>query len=218
MDMKISPSMLACDFANMGAEANKCAAGGAHLLHLDVMDGHFVPNISFGAPVIAGLSKVCDLPFDVHLMISQPLRYIDNYADAGADLITFHLESDDDPSAVIDKILARGCKTAIAIKPGTPAEAVLPYADRLAMVLVMTVEPGFGGQSFMADMMPKLTLLRSRYPHLDLQVDGGINLETVKAAAKAGANVFVAGSAVFKSADPAATIAGLCRAAQQAAE
>lgn len=218
MDMKISPSMLACDFANMGAEANKCAAGGAHLLHLDVMDGHFVPNISFGAPVIAGLSKVCDLPFDVHLMISQPLRYIDDYADAGADLITFHLESDDDPSAVIDKILARGCKPAIAIKPGTPAEAVLSYADRLAMVLVMTVEPGFGGQSFMADMMPKLTLLRSRYPHLDLQVDGGINLETVKAAAKAGANVFVAGSAVFKSADPAATIAGLCRAAQQAAE
>lgn len=218
MDMKISPSMLACDFANMGAEANKCAAGGAHLLHLDVMDGHFVPNISFGAPVIAGLSKVCDLPFDVHLMISQPLRYIDDYADAGADLITFHLESDDDPNAVIDKILARGCKPAIAIKPGTTAEAVLPYADRLAMVLVMTVEPGFGGQSFMADMMPKLTLLRSRYPHLDLQVDGGINLETVKAAAKAGANVFVAGSAVFKSADPAATIAGLCRAAQQAAE
>lgn len=218
MDMKISPSMLACDFANMGAEANKCAAGGAHLLHLDVMDGHFVPNISFGAPVIAGLSKACDLPFDVHLMISQPLRYIDDYADAGADLITFHLESDDDPSAVIDKILARGCKPAIAIKPDTPAEAVLPYADRLAMVLVMTVEPGFGGQSFMADMMPKLTLLRSRYPHLDLQVDGGINLETVKAAAKAGANVFVAGSAVFKSADPAATIAGLCRAAQQAAE
>lgn len=218
MDMKISPSMLACDFANMGAEANKCAAGGAHLLHLDVMDGHFVPNISFGAPVIAGLSKVCDLPFDVHLMISQPLRYIDDYADAGADLITFHLESDDDPSAVIDKILARGCKPAIAIKPGTPVEAVLPYADRLAMVLVMTVEPGFGGQSFMADMMPKLTLLRSRYPHLDLQVDGGINLETVKAAAKAGANVFVAGSAVFKSADPAATIAGLCCAAQQAAE
>lgn len=218
MDMKISPSMLACDFANMGAEANKCAAGGAHLLHLDVMDGHFVPNISFGAPVIAGLSKVCDLPFDVHLMISRPLRYIDDYADAGADLITFHLESDDDPSAVIDKILARGCKPAIAIKPGTLAEAVLPYADRLAMVLVMTVEPGFGGQSFMADMMPKLTLLRSRYPHLDLQVDGGINLETVKAAAKAGANVFVAGSAVFKSADPAATIAGLCRAAQQAAE
>lgn len=210
MDMKISPSMLACDFANMGAEANKCAAGGAHLLHLDVMDGHFVPNISFGAPVIAGLSKVCDLPFDVHLMISQPLRYIDDYADAGADLITFHLESDDDPSAVIDKILARGCKPAIAIKPGTPAEAVLPYADRLAMVLVMTVEPGFGGQSFMEDMMPKLAWLRQRCrPGTVLQVDGGINRKTIAAAAAAGANCFVAGSAVFGREDYGAEITAL---------
>ena len=203
-------------------QGNKLAflAGGETVVHLTGtgLGGRNQELALAAAPVIAGLSKVCDLPFDVHLMISQPLRYIDDYADAGADLITFHLESDDDPSAVIDKILARGCKPAIAIKPGTPAEAVLPYADRLAMVLVMTVEPGLGGQSFMADMMPKLTLLRSRYPHLDLQVDGGINLETVKAAAKAGANVFVAGSAVFKSADPAATIAGLCRAAQQAAE
>ena len=216
--IEIAPSVLAAHPLYVARDVGRLLDAGITLLHLDIMDGHFVPNISFGAPVIAGLSKVCDLPFDVHLMISQPLRYIDDYADAGADLITFHLESDDDPSAVIDKILARGCKPAIAIKPGTPAEAVLPYADRLAMVLVMTVEPGFGGQSFMADMMPKLTLLRSRYPHLDLQVDGGINLETVKAAAKAGANVFVAGSAVFKSADPAATIAGLCRAAQQAAE
>ena len=214
----ISASVMCIDMLNFRDQLRALDDAGIDLYHIDVMDGHFVPNISFGAPVIAGLSKVCDLPFDVHLMISQPLRYIDDYADAGADLITFHLESDDDPNAVIDKILARGCKPAIAIKPGTPAEAVLPYADRLAMVLVMTVEPGFGGQSFMADMMPKLTLLRSRYPHLDLQVDGGINLETVKAAAKAGANVFVAGSAVFKSADPAATIAGLCRAAQQAAE
>ena len=210
MDMKISPSMLACDFANMGAEANKCAAGGAHLLHLDVMDGHFVPNISFGAPVIAGLSKVCDLPFDVHLMISQPLRYIDDYADAGADLITFHLESDDDPNAVIDKILARGCKPAIAIKPGTPAEAVLPYADRLAMVLVMTVEPGFGGQKFMADMMPKVQEIR-RYidamnPGCELEVDGGVDPATCKICVASGANVLVAGSAVYKAADIPARI------------
>ena len=215
----VSPSILSADFGKLGADCRMVLDAGAQMLHYDVMDGHFVPNISFGVPVLKSLHKnLPDAFYDVHLMISQPLRYIDDYADAGADLITFHLESDDDPGAVIDKILARGCKPAIAIKPGTPAEAVLPYADRLAMVLVMTVEPGFGGQSFMADMMPKLTLLRSRYPHLDLQVDGGINLETVKAAAKAGANVFVAGSAVFKSADPAATIAGLCRAAQQAAE
>ena len=213
MDMKISPSMLACDFANMGAEANKCAAGGAHLLHLDVMDGHFVPNISFGAPVIAGLSKVCDLPFDVHLMISQPLRYIDDYADAGADLITFHLESDDDPNAVIDKILARGCKPAIAIKPGTPAEAVLPYADRLAMVLVMTVEPGFGGQKFMADMMPKVSAIRrwidEKNPGCELEVDGGVDPVTCKTCIAAGANVLVAGSAVYKADDIPARIAEL---------
>ena len=209
MDMKISPSMLACDFANMGAEANKCAAGGAHLLHLDVMDGHFVPNISFGAPVIAGLSKVCDLPFDVHLMISQPLRYIDDYADAGADLITFHLESDDDPGAVIDKILARGCKPAIAIKPGTPAEAVLPYADRLAMVLVMTVEPGFGGQKFIPYTLEKVKQVRAMCDEkgltANIQVDGGISAANVREVLEAGANVFVAGSAVFGS-DPAARV------------
>lgn len=210
MDMKISPSMLACDFANMGAEANKCAAGGAHLLHLDVMDGHFVPNISFGAPVIAGLSKVCDLPFDVHLMISQPLRYIDDYADAGADLITFHLESDDDPGAVIDKILARGCKPAIAIKPGTPAEAVLPYADRLAMVLVMTVEPGFGGQKFMTDQLPKIQKIRQYIQELNpdcrLEVDGGVDPKTAPLVVEAGADVLVAGSAVYGAKDPAEAI------------
>ena len=183
---------------------------GAQMLHYDVMDGHFVPNISFGAPVIAGLSKVCDLPFDVHLMISQPLRYIDDYADAGADLITFHLESDDDPNAVIDKILARGCKPAIAIKPGTPAEAVLPYADRLAMVLVMTVEPGFGGQSFMADMMPKVRAIRAyideKNPGCELEVDGGVNAQTAKVCTAAGANVLVAGSAFFKAEDKAAFV------------
>ena len=210
MDMKISPSMLACDFANMGAEANKCAAGGAHLLHLDVMDGHFVPNISFGAPVIAGLSKVCDLPFDVHLMISQPLRYIDDYADAGADLITFHLESDDDPGAVIDKILARGCKPAIAIKPGTPAEAVLPYADRLAMVLVMTVEPGFGGQKFMPSALDKLRWLKAerekRGLHYLLEVDGGVDDTTAPLCVEAGADVLVAGSAVFGKDDMTAAV------------
>ena len=214
MDMKISPSMLACDFANMGAEANKCAAGGAHLLHLDVMDGHFVPNISFGVPVLKSLHKnLPDAFYDVHLMISQPLRYIDDYADAGADLITFHLESDDDPSAVIDKILARGCKPAIAIKPGTPAEAVLPYADRLAMVLVMTVEPGFGGQSFIEGVVPKIerlhAMITERGLNVDIQVDGGVNAETSKLVKAAGANVLVAGSYVYGAEDTAAAIASL---------
>ena len=210
MEIKISPSLLASDFANLESELKKCETGGADLIHLDVMDGHFVPNISFGAPVIAGLSKVCDLPFDVHLMISQPLRYIDDYADAGADLITFHLESDDDPGAVIDKILARGCKPAIAIKPGTPAEAVLPYADRLAMVLVMTVEPGFGGQKFMPSALDKLRWLKAEKDRRGLkfllEVDGGVDNATAPQCVEAGADILVAGSAVFGAAAPAAAV------------
>lgn len=218
MEMKISPSMLACNFAEMGAEANKCGAAGAQLIHLDVMDGHFVPNISFGAPVIAGLKKVCATPFDVHLMITDPLNYIDDYADAGADIITFHVECDSDVEKTIDKILERGCKASLSVKPGTPIEAVYPYLDKLSMVLVMTVEPGFGGQSFMADLMPKITALRAKCPTLDIQVDGGINAETVKTAAKAGANVFVAGSAVFKSDHPAETIQQLKQNAARAAK
>lgn len=209
MKMLISPSMLACNFAEMGSEANKCGASGAHLIHLDVMDGHFVPNISFGAPVIAGLKKVCSTPFDVHLMISEPLRYIDDYVSAGADIITFHVECDSDTEKTIDKIREKGCKAALAVKPSTPIEAVYPYLDKLSMVLVMTVEPGFGGQSFMEDMMPKISALREKCPDIDIQVDGGINPETVKVAAAAGANVFVAGSAVFKSENPAETIAQL---------
>lgn len=206
MDIKISPSMLACDFANMESEAKKCENGGAEWIHLDVMDGHFVPNISFGAPIIKSLKRVCDLPFDVHLMISDPLDYIDDFADSGADIITFHIESNSDPNETIDKILSRGCKAGLAVKPDTSISSVYPFLNKLSMVLVMTVEPGFGGQSFMEDMMQKITQLRSHCPQIDIQVDGGIDIKTVKIAAKAGANVFVAGSAVFKSDDPKMTI------------
>lgn len=206
MDIKISPSVLASDFANLEAELKKCSDGGAELIHLDVMDGHFVPNISIGAPVIAALDKVCDTPFDVHLMISDPLFYIDDFIKAGADIITFHVECESDIEKTIDKIVCAGCKAALAVKPNTPIEAVYPYLDKLSMVLVMTVEPGFGGQSFMESTMPKIKELRAKCPELDIQVDGGINADTVKIAGRAGANVFVAGSAVFKSDDPAATI------------
>lgn len=206
MDIKISPSMLAGDYANLERELKKCSDGKADLIHLDVMDGHFVSNISIGAPVIKAMKAVCSIPFDVHLMISDPLKYIDDFVDAGADIITFHTECDSDIEKTIDKIISSGCKASLAIKPNTPVDAVLPYLHRLSMVLVMTVEPGFGGQSFMECVMPKVTRLRELCPDLDIQVDGGVNFETIKTAGKAGANVFVAGSAIFKSDDPAATI------------
>lgn len=206
MYTKISPSMLAADYANLESELKKCENGGADLIHLDVMDGHFVPNISIGAPVIAAMKKVCSVPFDVHLMISNPFDYIDDFADAGADIITFHTECDSDTDKTLDKILAAGCKAALAIKPATPIEEVYPYLEKLSMVLVMTVEPGFGGQSFMESTMPKIIKLRERCPEIDIQVDGGINSETVKIAGQAGANVFVAGSAVFRSDNPAEAI------------
>lgn len=206
MDIKISPSMLASDYANLQSELEKCEKGGAALIHLDVMDGHFVPNISIGAPVIAAMKKVCNVPFDVHLMISDPYFYADDFIKAGANIITFHTECDSDTEKTINKIIDGGCKAALAVKPNTPIDAVYPYLDKLSMVLVMTVEPGFGGQSFMESTMPKIKALRAKCPDIDIQVDGGINAETVKIAGEAGANVFVAGSAVFKSDNPAAAI------------
>lgn len=215
MDIKISPSMLSADFANLEKDLKRCEEAGAELIHLDVMDGHFVPNITIGAPVIKAMKKVSNVPFDVHLMISEPLKYIEDFADAGADIITFHVESDSDVNETIDKIIECGCKPSLSVKPNTPIEAVYPYVDKLSMVLVMTVEPGFGGQSFMADMMPKIEKLRADYPDLDIQVDGGVNTETVKTCAKAGANIFVAGSAVFKSDDMAQTISLLKENAKQ---
>ncbi len=204
MDMKISPSILASDYANLESELKRIES--SDLIHVDVMDGHFVPNISIGAPVTAAIKKVCSVPFDVHLMISDPLKYAEDFANAGADIICFHIESDSDTKETIDKILSLGKKAALAIKPKTPVEEVIPFLDRLSMVLVMTVEPGFGGQSFMEDMMPKIEKLRELGYKGDIEVDGGVNPETIKLAAKAGANVFVAGSAVFKSESPADTI------------
>lgn len=202
MNIKISPSILASDYANLERELAKCKAAGADLIHIDVMDGHFVPNISIGIPVVAAIKKVCDIPFDVHLMISDPLRYAEDFAKAGADIICFHAESDSDIEETIHKILSLGKKAAIAVKPGTDIDMVLPFLDKLSMVLVMTVEPGFGGQSFMESTMPKIEKIRAINKEIDIEVDGGINPETIKIAAKAGANVFVAGSAVFNSPDP----------------
>lgn len=204
MNIKISPSILASDYANLESELKRIES--SDLIHIDVMDGHFVPNISIGAPVVSSIKKVCSVDFDVHLMISNPIDYVEDFAEAGADIICFHAESDSNIGDTIDRILSLGKKAAVAVKPGTDIDVVLPYIDRLSMILVMTVEPGFGGQSFMESTMTKIEKIRSINKDIDIEVDGGINDETVKIAAKAGANVFVAGSAVFKSDDPAAMI------------
>ena len=211
--VKISPSILASDYANLQSELDRISV--SDMIHIDVMDGHFVPNISIGAPVVAACKKVSNVPFDVHLMISNPLDYAEDFAKAGADIICFHTECESNIEQTIDKILSLGKKAALAIKPATPIDDVVKYLDKLSMVLVMTVEPGFGGQSFMESTMPKIEALRKINPDIDIEVDGGINADTVKIAAKAGANVFVAGSAVFKSENPAETIAVLKMSAQE---
>lgn len=204
MEIKISPSILSCDYANLASELSRI--GNADLIHIDVMDGHFVPNITIGIPVIKAIKKVCDIPFDVHLMISNPYDYVDAFAKAGADIICFHAESNSNIEATIDRILYLGKKPAIAIKPDTDVSVVLPYIEKLSMVLVMTVEPGFGGQSFMERVLPKIKAIREIRSDIDIEVDGGVDYSTVTLAAQAGANVFVAGSAVFKSECPSDAI------------
>ena len=208
--MKVAPSLLSCDFAKMGEEVARIDRAGADLIHLDVMDGHFVPNLTIGPGIISAVRPYTGLPFDVHLMIDDPLSYIDAFADAGADIITFHIEASPDPEETIRKIRSRGVSPGLVIKPKTPVEAVFPYLDQIDMVLIMTVEPGFGGQSFMEDMMPKAAALsseiRKRGLSVQLEADGGINAKTIEKTAGTGIDIVVSGTGVFKAEDPAEAI------------
>ena len=214
----VSPSLLAADFCKLGEQVTEGAAAGAEALHLDVMDGRMVPNISFGVPVIESLRKVGNLLFDAHLMIDRPLFYARNFADAGADHITFHVESSDDPAETIAEIHRLGLTAGMSLRPGTPAEAIFPYLDQLELVLVMTVEPGFGGQSFMADQLPKIAAFKReimrRNLHVQLEVDGGVGEKTAPQVIAAGANMLVAGTAVFRHPEGMASAISKLRASE----
>ena len=211
--IRIAPSLLACDFAAMGAAVRAVEAAGADALHLDVMDGLFVPNISFGLPVIEALRSHTKLPFDVHLMIVDPDRYLERFAKAGADWITVHYEACKDPAATLRAIRALGCRAGLSIKPDTAPEEIFSLLPLCDMILVMTVEPGFGGQSLIPECLGKIPAIRAelqRIGHLgDIEVDGGVNGKTVASVREAGADILVAGSSVFGAADMAGAISSL---------
>ncbi len=213
--IKIAPSILSADFSRLGNEITDIRSGGADYIHFDVMDGEFVPNISIGIPVLKSLRKITDMFIDVHLMITTPLRFAKAFCDAGADLVVFHVEADSyqNISDAINVVKAQGKKVGLAVKPRTPAAVLYPFIERLDLVLVMTVEPGFGGQSFMPDQLPKIKELRHEIERrgldCELEVDGGVDPVTAKLCKAAGANVLVAGSAVFGKADRAAQIAAI---------
>ena len=202
--MQIAPSILSSDFARLAEEIESIK--NCDMVHIDVMDGHFVPNLTFGAPVVKCIRKYTELFFDCHLMISDPLKYAKDFAAAGADLITFHYESDNDPKEVIDEIKRLGCKVGISVKPKTNVEEIYPYLDDVDLVLIMSVEPGFGGQSFMPEVLDKVVKLKKLNKKFVIEIDGGIDDKTIYLAKEAGVDICVAGSYIFKQKDRIETI------------
>ena len=202
--MQIAPSILSSDFARLAEEIESIK--NCDMVHIDVMDGHFVPNLTFGAPVVKCIRKYTELFFDCHLMISNPLKYAKDFADAGADLITFHYESDNNPKEVIDEIKRLGCKVGISVKPKTEIEEIYKYLDDVDLVLIMSVEPGFGGQSFMPEVLDKVVKLKKLNKKFVIEIDGGIDDKTIYLAKEAGVDICVAGSYIFKQKDRIETI------------
>lgn len=218
--IKIAPSILAADFSKLGEEVMEVEKAGADWIHIDVMDGHFVPNISFGAPIMQAIRPLTKLPFDVHLMIQNAYPYIEDFAKAGADYITVHVEANPHLHRTIQLIRSFGVKPGVVLNPHTPVESILPILEDIDLVLFMTVNPGFGGQKFISSVLPKVEqlagIIKDKGLDIDIEIDGGINEETIVACAKAGANVFVAGSAIYGKADRTAALQRIKKAGEEA--